>query len=461
MKRIARTLLLLLSVTGLVNAAALERNHEVPLPTSFDDLPKEIREDIIKRGLPELIQFIIRCSTDKHRFQIEVPATPPERGWVDYLFTMSSPTNGKLVIIPQSTTFNFSGVNHCGEMIIWDLQKNKLLHHIKRILPLQNAYMTPDGKKIIACDYNHIVSVWDADSGRKLWDLGSCDCGMAINRARSRLVIFFGSEATVWNTETGERVNRFMVYHGFGGILKVVINDGGTKIAVAGCDHPRNAYQRISPDSINIHIIDVITGNELREIHPERASGVISLDFNSDNKRLSGCFRTNDRNIGFEWDVNTGQRLVCFDHIRSSNVYSLGDKTVQYDEHFVPNYYDISIFDNTSHMIGVMHGHPSSSPIMNSHWFVNFDVDAQRVCVYNLNEISHFSKELYRSLCSLSCWQIILLELIRNEAEQDNKLLLDGEDPEAALKIAVFKSLPRSIKECMNDHVILLNASYR
>lgn len=451
MKRIIGILFLLVNISQLAIGAAFEpANPEVQLPTCYDDLPKELRLQIINQGLPELMPFLRRafadCSTTKHRFRPEIPEwnnrdyNMPELG---YSFDISGPHNCKLVIIPKPYWL-CQPKKLLGEMIIWDMQANKLLHHITHARPFWGVWITRDGKKIIAREGFKEFSIWDVASGKKLYDLGNCDNGLVFNYDGSRVLLIFGGYATIWNTETGEKVNEFFVDYGVSGTHGVAINEDGTKIAVVGSF----SYPGIAPGSLRIHVIDVSTGHELFDVHPDNAYQIAGLSFSSDGTRLSATVFCGSSLRGFQWawDMN-GTKLANYESKSGAGSLVVADRYSGQDgsAHFV-------IYDNDQ-LIGSIQVYSLDHRAQNSQWLIDSGSRGDEIFATNLEALKRSYNELPEALSSCSGRQILLLTRIQKMAEHNEPLLLSGDEQVMAAMIEDFATLPELIKYCMNSYV--------
>lgn len=388
---------LLLSMPWLACAAALEPAHrEVRLPASYDDLPKEVRIEIVKRGMPQLVKFLMYHYADVARIEI------PDFG------------HGKIRISPSGSTLVFIPARRFdeeGEVIVWDLAKNKLRRNITNMGPgFFDVLVTPDGNKIITQNHGYQISVWDINKGIKLHDLGQCRGDMALSSDGSKLVgvgkFLVGADTTIvtWNVETGKKEYEINDQQIPRDSPLAISNDGAH---VAWC---QEAFMSTAQGGYRCHThvvgLSMETGQTVPfETPAGKTPAVSSFNFNSAGTELLGFVNDYKRWIisRCTWNAITG-KLRCTRDETDRPSHHYGNMRLEGSL----TRFDLYNDEADQFLCSI----DTNSPVreMTDHWYV---VESEKgFNAWNLDLLAQQSNTIHDALGSCSGNQIVLLEKI-------------------------------------------------
>ncbi len=430
MKRIVGLFLLLLSLPWLAQAAAIESVtcDQIAHSASAGEYSTSLRMQLISKPYPKLVEFLARKPACQ-----EIPTF----GAKFHLFAICDKTS-TLVIVPCQNSSNIPG-----EIIVWDLKANKLLHHVANIpFQIHEVHVTPNGSKIIAISQNH-VGIWDINGNHEYHDLGEGN-HIVLNHDGSKLLTAsYNGGYRVWDLESGQQKYHISNEQTFCGCNEpLALSPDGTKIARAGDD---------------IHMFDLLTGQtfKLGVRDPKNAyPTACSLAFSPDGTQLMGMLvpsRPHDIYGKAVWSVAT-QKQLSYENSEEHTICTIGNKRAEYS--FLSDGTLISIFDNTTDQLlcSAKNSSYNSPHALTDHWLVWHD-DTGKFYSLDLERAAAFQHDI----ASLSDLQLELIDRIRKKAEYNMKFMLNRNEPGLARIIKAYDMLPDSIKDFVQYQVAWIN----
>src|SRR5262249_1853206 len=151
---------------------------------------------------------------------------------------------------------------------VWDVEtgeeKLKLAGHTGDVY---HAAFSPDGKRLASCASDNLVILWDATNGKPLFKLEG-------------------------------HTNRV--------VTAAVRPDGGRLASACGTD----ARNDTTEPGGEVKLWDTATGQEVFSLPPKSATGVLTIAFSPDGKRLAGACMGNKVRV---WETATGQESLTLE----------------------------------------------------------------------------------------------------------------------------------------------------
>ncbi len=179
---------------------------------------------------------------------------------------------------------------------------------------VSDAQFSPDGRKIVTAEYEGIVRVWDATTGKQLDTMeGNSDrVSSAIYSADGKQILTASADGIkVWDAEhKSEQVN--ITAHP-GGILSIQFSPDGKKILSTGCD---KYYGHCLASTTRLW--DATNGAALGVLHP-RQNSIATGQFSPDGKFIvtAGCDQQTqdacEKTSVRLWDAVGEQQLAVLD----------------------------------------------------------------------------------------------------------------------------------------------------
>lgn len=176
---------------------------------------------------------------------------------------------------------------------IWDAASGKLIYNLSGHSDDVNyASFSPDGNKVITSSSDNTVKVWDTNNGNLLLNLtGHMNVVNYATFSPDGSKILSASDdkrAMIWNSETGELLQTFALKNH--GIKKAIFDHSGTKIVT------------ISGDSI-VTLWDALNGKQILLLKGHK-SAVNDACFSPDDKTI---VTASEDSTAILWDVNNGK----------------------------------------------------------------------------------------------------------------------------------------------------------
>jgi WD40 repeat protein len=257
---------------------------------SPDRAPGEARLDLYGDPLPQ--GAIARLGTIRLRHPGHVAS-------VDF-----SP-NGRIV---ASTSWPGVGIR------LWEADTGRLIRSLEttRRNGPRAAVFAPDGRRIAAACGRGTVQVWDAESGKSLWENQNDDSiGQSVVFApdgRTFAAAGMGNVVGLWETETGKRLLALKIDKNQGEAIPLAFSPDGKLLAYG-------AEQRI-------HVYDFARRTEAAVINDAHGGEITSLAYGPGGKTLFSSGATYRRHgaRGFitlhaelrAWDAGNGSRISDF-----------------------------------------------------------------------------------------------------------------------------------------------------
>lgn len=162
---------------------------------------------------------------------------------------------------------------------------------------------SPDGRLVALASTDHVVSIWDAATGKRFRDLRGHTAevsGVAFS-SNGKWLATSGADATVrlWDVATGAELKRFSGHEDW--VNTVAFGPGDTRLLTGS-------------DDWTARIFDVASGAEVRRIEP--GWSVNAASFSADGRRIAlagGVTMVSSGSEAAIYDANTGQLVRTFD----------------------------------------------------------------------------------------------------------------------------------------------------
>lgn len=150
----------------------------------------------------------------------------------EYYLTLLASADGK----------RFFGCHHCSGINIWDAESGEELGYIRtgevgRMVTIEALAEMPDGRCLISVDTRGNLNRWDWQSGRKLGNFQTVEFTRAVAVAPDGQHIVTGGldqEISIWDAQTGKRLALLSGHQG--PVLAVALTPDGERIVSAGKD---------------------------------------------------------------------------------------------------------------------------------------------------------------------------------------------------------------------------------
>ncbi|MBI1913374.1 MAG: hypothetical protein HYS12_01245 [Planctomycetes bacterium] len=191
---------------------------------------------------------------------------------------------------------------------LWDLRTGKLLADWEKLrLPIQNAWFSADGKRVLSVDFEG-VRVWEVSTGKQKKKIAAASTyatAAASDRSCRRVLLAANGKVYVWDVETETVVRTVSIGEGrCNGMAFVGDSDhflSWTKGFLVRNENRQSVVENGRPKvkGVELSLWDARTGQRLRRLEGHTAD-IVDLVVTPDGKRaLSGDW---DGNL-FVWDL--------------------------------------------------------------------------------------------------------------------------------------------------------------
>jgi WD40 repeat protein len=260
--------------------------------------------------LPWLVAILLGLGANQHLCSADVPGSP--------LFSLTGHTGGifHVVYSPDGKMLATSSKDSTARL--WDAATAKLLFTLthERIqkdkdVDVFSSAFSPDSKYLATACENHVIKLWDTTTGKEVRQFrghGNDVYCVCFSPDGTRLASGAHDQtARLWDVKTGALLHTLDGHSGR--VLGVAFTPDGSRV-VSACGTGQNANDGSGGE---VCIWDAQTGHRIFSL-PARNTGVISIAFSPDGKRLAGsCLRKTVK----VWELATGQEcLVLNGHTR-------------------------------------------------------------------------------------------------------------------------------------------------
>jgi WD40 repeat protein len=149
-----------------------------------------------------------------------------------------------------------------------------VLHELPAVI--QNAWQLGNGGKLLVLDHNQVAGVWDADSGKRLFLLGSGkEPGdiLAVSDNGKRVLIAHGKlQVCVWDTVTGSKVSTLEGAPSV--VTTAALSSNGTRVLLEGFDRTLGLW-------------DTTTGKKILPLVRAESGAAHALAMSADGNHLA------------------------------------------------------------------------------------------------------------------------------------------------------------------------------
>ena len=235
------------------------------------------------------------------------PATPPAK--VDAVLTLTGHKSGvfNVAFSPDGKYLATASKDHTAKL--WDATTGKEVRTFKgHNLGIYSVTFSPDGKTLATTSEDQTVRLWDVETGKELaCSSHTGDVYHAVFSPDGKRVATCGSDNLVILWDATNLKALFRLEGHTNRVVTVSFSPDGTRLTSACGTDARNDTTEPGGE---VKLWDAATGQEVFSLPPKSATGVLTIAFSPDGKRLAGACMGNKVKV---WETATGQESLTLE----------------------------------------------------------------------------------------------------------------------------------------------------